>query len=212
MGIFRQLTSLVGRWISGGRRFYSDSAVKLLWQGFRHLQHCNPFLIRYDHADDLFVRNCHPCQWPILICELQGDGIRSEKVLKSFIRHCLYQSLYRAVLAGLRSPHNHFNSHPSILVERLRLVPDDECYGDFSPTDQNGLLSPCMEYRGIWVLFCVLWFLMGTIVAAAPIPVARLLGRKGHSSHARLLAAWRIIGVVVAVGALTKLFSVLTSQ
>jgi hypothetical protein len=47
----------------------------------------NPLLIRYDHADNLFVRNCHPGQRPILIFELQGDGIRSKKVFKCFVRH-----------------------------------------------------------------------------------------------------------------------------
>jgi len=77
----------------------------------------NPLLIRYDHAHNLFVKNCNPRQRPILIFEFQRDGIRSKKVLKCFIRHRLYQSPYRVVFAGFRSAHNHFNGHPPILVE-----------------------------------------------------------------------------------------------
>jgi hypothetical protein len=69
-----------------------------------------------------------------------------------------------------------------------------------------------MEYRGIWIFFCVVWFLLGALVAVYPVRVGRLLGRKDDLSPSWLLAAWRIIGVVVAVGALAKLFSVLTGQ
>jgi hypothetical protein len=69
-----------------------------------------------------------------------------------------------------------------------------------------------MEYRGIWIVFCVLGFLLGAAVAGYPVRVARLLGRKGDMPPSRFLTAWRISGVVVAVGALAKLFSVLMSQ
>jgi len=78
-------------------------------------QVANPLLIRYDNAHNLFIRNCHPCQRPILVFELQGNRIRSKKIAKCFIRHCLYQGPYRVVFAGLRSPHN---GHLAILVER----------------------------------------------------------------------------------------------
>ena len=30
----------------------------------------NPLLIRYDHAHNLFIRNCHPCQRLIRVFEL----------------------------------------------------------------------------------------------------------------------------------------------
>ena len=68
-----------------------------------------------------------------------------------------------------------------------------------------------MEYRGIWIFFCVLWLVLGAAVALCPVRVARLLGRKGDLP-ARPLTVWRILGVVVAVGALVKLFSVLVAQ
>jgi hypothetical protein len=69
-----------------------------------------------------------------------------------------------------------------------------------------------MEYRGIWAFFCVLWFLLGASVGWQPIRVARLLGRKGDLPPSRFMMAWRVIGIVVAVGALAKLFSVLTNH
>jgi len=65
-----------------------------------------------------------------------------------------------------------------------------------------------MEYRGILIFFCVLWFLLGAAVASSPVRVARWLGRKGDLPPSRLLTTWRIIGVVVAVGSLLKLVSV----
>src|SRR5580658_1513869 len=75
----------------------------------KYPQVANPRLIRYDHAHNLFISNCHPCQRPILVFELQRNRIRSKKIAKCFIRHCLYQSPYRAVFAGLRSPNS---GHP----------------------------------------------------------------------------------------------------
>lgn len=69
-----------------------------------------------------------------------------------------------------------------------------------------------MKYRGIWISFCVLWFLLGALVAVYPVRIGKFLGRKDDLSPSRLLAAWRIMGVGVAVGALAKLFSVLTVQ
>jgi hypothetical protein len=69
-----------------------------------------------------------------------------------------------------------------------------------------------MEYRGIWIVFLTLWFLLGVAVAVFPVAVARLLRRKRDLPPSRLLTAGRIIGVVVAVGSLAKLFSVLTGR
>lgn len=68
-----------------------------------------------------------------------------------------------------------------------------------------------MEYRGTWIVFLTLWFLLGVAVAAFPVAVARLLRGKGDLPS-RLLTVWRIIGVVVAVGSLAKLLSVLTGH
>jgi hypothetical protein len=83
----------------------------------KYPQVANPLLIRYDHAHNLFIRDCHPSQRPILVFELQRNRIRSKKIAKCSIRHCLYQSPYRAVFAGLGSPNS---GHPAILVERRR--------------------------------------------------------------------------------------------
>lgn len=68
-----------------------------------------------------------------------------------------------------------------------------------------------MEYRGIWTVFCVLWFVLGAAVAGYPVRVARLLGQK-RDLPTRFVTVWRCIGAVVAVGALVKLFSVLAAQ
>ena len=56
----------------------------------KYPQVANPLLVRHDHAHNLFIRNCHPCQRPIFVFELQGNRIRSKKIAKCFIRHCLY--------------------------------------------------------------------------------------------------------------------------
>src|SRR5260370_38752787 len=58
----------------------------------KYPQVANPLLIRDDHAHNLFIRDCHPCQRPIFVFEFQGDRMRSEKILKCFICHCLYQN------------------------------------------------------------------------------------------------------------------------
>ena len=81
----------------------------------KYSQVAHPLVIRYDHAHNLFIRNCHPCQRQILVFELQGNRTWSKKIAKCFIHHCLYQNPYRVVFAWLRSPHN---AHPAILVER----------------------------------------------------------------------------------------------
>jgi len=83
----------------------------------KYPQVANPLLICYDHAHNLFIGDCHPSQRPILVFELQRNRIRSKKIAKCSIRHCLYQSPYRAVFAGLGSPNS---GHPAILVERRR--------------------------------------------------------------------------------------------
>src|SRR6266581_3997146 len=41
----------------------------------------NPLLIRNDHAHNLFMRNCHPCQRPILVVELKGTGFGAKRSL-----------------------------------------------------------------------------------------------------------------------------------
>jgi hypothetical protein len=69
-----------------------------------------------------------------------------------------------------------------------------------------------MEYRGIWIIFLTLWFLLGVAVAAFPLAVARFLRRQRDLPPSRLLTAWRMIGLVVAVGSIAKLFSVLATQ
>jgi hypothetical protein len=66
-----------------------------------------------------------------------------------------------------------------------------------------------MEYRGIWIVFLALWFLLGVAVAGFPVAVARLLRGEGDLPSSRALVAWRVMGMVVAAGSLAKLFSVL---
>lgn len=48
----------------------------------KHPKVINPLLLRYDHPENLRITCCYPCQRPVLVFELQGDRIRSEKVLK----------------------------------------------------------------------------------------------------------------------------------
>jgi len=71
-------------------------------------QVANPLLIRDDHAHQSVRQGCHPCQRPISL-RISGDRIRSEKILKCFICHCLYQNPHCVVLARLRPPDNHFS-------------------------------------------------------------------------------------------------------
>src|SRR5437870_8493204 len=58
-------------------QFASNSLPTVL---VKHPEVANPLLIRYNHAHNLFVRNCHPCQRPIVVFEVQGNRIRSKKV------------------------------------------------------------------------------------------------------------------------------------
>jgi hypothetical protein len=69
-----------------------------------------------------------------------------------------------------------------------------------------------MEYKGIWIVFLTLWFLLGAAVAVFPVAVARLLRGQRDLPPSRLLTTWRVIGVIVAVGSVAKLLSVLASQ
>lgn len=78
-------------------------------------QVANPLLIRYDHAHNLYHQKLPPMLTANPRLRTAGDRIRSKKIAKCFIRHCLYQGPYRVVFAGLRSPHN---GHLAILVER----------------------------------------------------------------------------------------------
>jgi len=57
----------------------------------KHPQVIDPPLVRYYHPENLRIRHCYPCQWPVLVFELQGDRIRSEKVLKRLSRYYLYE-------------------------------------------------------------------------------------------------------------------------
>lgn len=49
-------------------------------------------------------------------------------------------------------------------------------------------------------------------VAAYPVAVARLLRGERDLPPSRLLTAWRVIAVTVAVGSMAKLLSILASQ
>ena len=42
-----------------------------------------------------------------------------------------------------------------------------------------------MEYRGIWIFFCVLWFLLGAAVAGFPVRVAGWLEQKRNPAPLR---------------------------
>lgn len=66
-----------------------------------------------------------------------------------------------------------------------------------------------MEYRGIWIVFLTLWFLLGVAVAGFPVAIARLLRGERDLPSSRALVAWRVMGMVVAAGSLAKLLSVL---
>jgi hypothetical protein len=57
----------------------------------KHPKVVNPFLVRYDHPENLRITYCYPCQRPVLVFELQGNRIRSEKVLKRLSRYDLYE-------------------------------------------------------------------------------------------------------------------------
>jgi hypothetical protein len=57
----------------------------------KHPKVINPLLVRYYHPENLRIRCCYPCQRPVLVFELQGDRIRSEKVLKRLSRYDLYE-------------------------------------------------------------------------------------------------------------------------
>jgi hypothetical protein len=47
----------------------------------KYPQVANPLLIRNDHAHNLFMRNRHLCQRPILVVELQGTGFGAKRSL-----------------------------------------------------------------------------------------------------------------------------------
>src|SRR5260370_16349090 len=57
----------------------------------KHPKVINPLLVRYYHPENLRIRCCYPCQRPVLVFELQGDRIRSEKFLKCLSRYDLYE-------------------------------------------------------------------------------------------------------------------------
>jgi len=69
-----------------------------------------------------------------------------------------------------------------------------------------------MEYKGIWIVFLTVWFLLGASVAVLPVTVARLLRGGRDVPPSRLLTAWRLIGAIVAIGSVAKLVSVLASR
>ena len=57
----------------------------------KHPKVINPLLVRYNCPKNLRIRCCYPCQRPVLVFELQGDRIRSEKILKRLSRYDLYE-------------------------------------------------------------------------------------------------------------------------
>src|SRR5580692_11729819 len=57
----------------------------------KHPKVINPLLVRYYHPENLRVKCSYPCQRPVLVLELQGDRIRSKKVLKRLSRYDLYE-------------------------------------------------------------------------------------------------------------------------
>ena len=81
----------------------------------KHPKVIDPLLVRYYHPENLRIRCCYPCQRPVLVFELQGDRIRSEKVLKRLSRYDLYELSYRVVLVGSRSPDTRLDGHAPIL-------------------------------------------------------------------------------------------------
>ncbi len=66
-----------------------------------------------------------------------------------------------------------------------------------------------MEYRGIWVVFLTVLFLLGAAVSVIPTVVVRLPRPNGDLPSANFLKVWRAIGVIVAVGSLVQLVAVL---
>jgi hypothetical protein len=60
----------------------------------KHPKVIDPILIRYNHPENLRIRRCYPCQRPVLVFELQGNRIRSEKFPKRLSRHYLYEVSY----------------------------------------------------------------------------------------------------------------------
>ena len=54
----------------------------------------HPLLVRYYHAENLRIRCCYPCERPVFVFELQGDRMRSEKVLERLSRYDFYEFLH----------------------------------------------------------------------------------------------------------------------
>ena len=100
----------------------------------------------------------------------------------------------------------------SPIAAQARLRPAWSMKSGWFANRPETVVSPGMGYRGIWVAFCGLWFVLGVLVAVYPLRVASFLARKDNLSPARRLTAWRIGGVVLAVGSSAKLFSVVTGQ
>jgi len=67
-----------------------------------------------------------------------------------------------------------------------------------------------VEYRGIWVVFLTLLFLLGASVSLFPASVARFLRPKRDLPPLNSLKAWHVVGAIVAVGSLVKLVEVLS--
>jgi len=45
----------------------------------KYPQVAHPLVIRYDHAHNLFIRNCHPCQRQILVLRTSGEQDLEQK-------------------------------------------------------------------------------------------------------------------------------------
>jgi hypothetical protein len=103
--------------------------------------------------------------------------------------------------------------HPDRVGENseIRALAVDECNRDFATTELKRYHLG-MEYKGIWIVFLALWLVLGAAVAVFPVAVARLLRGRRDLPPSRWLKAWRLIGVVMAVGSVAKLVSVLASQ
>ena len=59
--------------------------------------------------------------------------------------------------------------------------------------------------RVIWLVFLMVLLLLGFLVSVFPTRVARVLGASAQMQQSRYLTVWRVIGVVVVIGAVIEL-------
>ena len=60
--------------------------------------------------------------------------------------------------------------------------------------------------RVIWLVFLIILLLLGFFVSVFPLTIARLLGASTQMQQSRYLTVWRVLGVLVAIGAVIELF------